>query len=214
MTNNPQLYGPCYSTYTRTVRLALAEKGIVYDLVEVDFLRGAGATPEHRARHPFGKVPVFKHGGPFIYETGAILQYIEDVFDGASLVPAELHERARMNQIAGVLNAYVYPPLIGTIVVQHFVMPIIGRESDTSRIAKAVPQARKALGVVDDLLGDSPFLAGTAIAHADLYLIPMYDYFSLTPEGAELLPEFGNLARWWTDMKDRPSVIDTQAPIA
>jgi glutathione S-transferase len=214
MAIDTQLYGPRYSTYTRTVRLALAEKGIDYDLVEIDFLRGAGATPEHRARHPFGKVPVIKYGEHLVYETGAILQFIEDVFDGSSLVQTEPHEKALMNQITGVLNAYVYPPLISTIVVQHFIMPIIGGETDLGRIAKAVPQARKALGVVNDLLGENPFLAGTHITHADLYLIPMYDYFSLTPEGGELLPEIGNLARWWKDIKERPSVIDTAAPIA
>ena len=52
----PVVYGPAYSTYTRTVRLALEEKGVDYDLVEVDLIAGATQAPEHLARHPFGKV--------------------------------------------------------------------------------------------------------------------------------------------------------------
>lgn len=59
----PIIYGPAYSTYARTVRLALEEKGVGYDLVEVDLLGGAAKAPEHLARHPFGKVPAFEHDG-------------------------------------------------------------------------------------------------------------------------------------------------------
>ena len=42
----------------------------------------------------------------------------------------------------------------------------------------------------------------------------MYDYFAQTPEGGELLREFGNLSRWWAGVQDRPSVASTQVPIA
>ena len=44
------VYGPAYSTYTRTARLALEEKGIAYRLHEVDFFNGEGQKPEHLAR--------------------------------------------------------------------------------------------------------------------------------------------------------------------
>jgi glutathione S-transferase len=57
------LYGPAYSTYTRTARLALEEKGVAYDLREVDTLAGEGQRAEHLARHPWGKVPILEHDG-------------------------------------------------------------------------------------------------------------------------------------------------------
>ena len=59
----PIIYGPAYSTYARTVRLALEEKGVGYDLVEVDLLGEPAQAPEHLARPPFGKVPAFEHDG-------------------------------------------------------------------------------------------------------------------------------------------------------
>ena len=211
MNGKPKLFGPEYSTYTRTVRLALAEKGVDYELVEVDFLRGEGAKPAHLARHPFGKVPVFQYCNFSVYETGAILQFIEDTFEGPHLVPDGPRERAQMNQMVGVLRDYVYPPVIGTIVIQRLVFPIIGRDMNSERISKALPSARKALGVVDNLMGENDFLAGSDITLADLYLIPMYDYFSLTPEGTEMLPEFYKLSRWWIRMKERASVVETIA---
>ena len=45
------------------MRLALEEKGVGYDRVEVDLLGEPAQAPEHLARHPFGKVPAFEHDG-------------------------------------------------------------------------------------------------------------------------------------------------------
>ena len=55
---DPILHGPDYSTYARTARLALEEKGVSYELDHVDFLQG-GMPAEQLARQPFGKVPAF-----------------------------------------------------------------------------------------------------------------------------------------------------------
>ena len=52
--SKPTLYGPAYSTYTRSVRLAMEEKGVDYNLVEVDFLEGP-MPAEQVERHPFAK---------------------------------------------------------------------------------------------------------------------------------------------------------------
>jgi Glutathione S-transferase len=57
------LYGFDGSTYVRTVRMLLAEKGAQYDQVPVHVLKGEPRQPEHLARHPFGKVPVVDHDG-------------------------------------------------------------------------------------------------------------------------------------------------------
>lgn len=92
----PVIYGPAYSTYARTVRLALEEKGADYDLVEVDILSGVNQTPEHLARHPFGKVPAFEHDGLALYETDAIIRYVNEAFRGTDLVPSDAAGRARM----------------------------------------------------------------------------------------------------------------------
>ena len=104
------LYGSGYSTYTRTARLALEEKGVAYRLVEIDFLRGANKTPEHLSRHPFGKVPVLEHGDLKLYETSAITEYIDSPFSGAPLQPKDARARARMLQVIGIANSYLYPP--------------------------------------------------------------------------------------------------------
>ena len=206
----PVIYGPGYSTFARTVRLALEEKGADYELVEVDLLSGAGQSAEHLARHPFGKVPAFEHDGFALYETDAIVRYVDESFPGTDLVPADARSRARMNQAMSVLASYAYPCLIGQIFMQRAVMPMIGNASDEAAIAAALPNAETALGALEQLIDRNRYLAGERLSLADLLLIPIYDYVRQTPEGEKLLQATPNLRRWWDEVRTRPSVEKTR----
>jgi glutathione S-transferase len=206
----PIVYGPAYSTYVRTVRLALEEKGTPYDLVEVDSLAGATKAPEHLARHPFGKVPAFEHDGLALFETDAITRYINEAFEGPALEPGDLRARALMTQAISVITSYGYPSLIGQIVIQRLVMPMMGSNADEAAIAAAMPVARTSIEVLDRMAAGHRFLASEAISRADLFLAPIHAYVVQTPEGEELLAGAANLRRWWEAMKDRPSVVATR----
>ena len=78
------IHGPNYSTYVRTVRLVLEEKGQPYELAEVDTLKGETKQHPHLGRHPFGMVPAFEHDGFELYETGAIIRYLRPDPAGAA----------------------------------------------------------------------------------------------------------------------------------
>jgi glutathione S-transferase len=206
---DPILYGPAFSTYTRSVRLALEEKGVPYVLEEIDIFSGANATPEYLARQPFGKVPALEHDGFRLYETGAILRYVDEAFEGPGLQPSDVRDRARMTQAIGILDAYTYPCVIGQIVIQRLVTPLMGGEPDEDAVAGAVDQARTCVKALDALFDDGPYLAGGSLSLADLHLVPVYQYFMQTPEGEKLLAGASNLPAWWSKMSDRPSVIKT-----
>ena len=137
----PVIYGPAYSTYARTVRLALEEKGVDYDLVEVDLLQGANRSPEHLARQPFGKVPAFEHDGFALYETDAIARYVDETFPGTALTPADVRSRARMNQAMSIIGGYAYPAMIGQIFIQRAIMPMVGHDRATKR--RSPPRCRR-----------------------------------------------------------------------
>ena len=83
----PIVVGAPYSVYVRAVRLALEEKGVPYEIVPVDIFAAGGPPPEHRARHPFGKIPAFEHAGFRLYEAGAITRYVDEAFPGPRLQP-------------------------------------------------------------------------------------------------------------------------------
>ena len=106
------LYGPAYSTYARTARLALEEKGVPYALHAVDTLSGEGQKPEHLARHPWGKVPVLDHDGFSVFETVAIARYVDEGFPGPALQPVDPRRRARMAQVCAVLDNYGWHPMV------------------------------------------------------------------------------------------------------
>ena len=127
--SKPTLYGPAFSTYVRSARLALEEKGVDYDLVEIDFLQGP-MPAEQIERHPFARVPAFEHDGFQLYETTAICRYVDEAFDGPSLQPGNVQERARMNQIISILDNYTYPCTVGQLVIQRLVMPMLGNDPD------------------------------------------------------------------------------------
>lgn len=206
----PVVYGPAYSTYARTVRLALEEKGVDYDLVEVDLLAGASQTPEHLARQPFGKVPAFEHDGFALYETDAITRYVDEAFPGTDLVPADIKSRARMAQAINIIGGYAYPCLIMQIFMQRAIMPMIGNPTDEGAIAAALPKAETALKALEQLIDGNPYLAGDRLSLADLLLIPIYDYITQIPEGQKLLEATPNLRGWWDRVRTRPSVAKTK----
>ncbi|MBK1666775.1 hypothetical protein CKO28_01790 [Rhodovibrio sodomensis] len=96
---NPTIHGPNFSTYVRSVRMALEEKGQAYDLNAVNIFAGENQNEGHLARHPWGKVPAFEHDGFDIYETTAILRYIDAAFGGGSLQPDDARGLARMGRL-------------------------------------------------------------------------------------------------------------------
>ena len=205
----PTLYGPGYSTYARAARLAMEEKGVDYDLVEVDFIAG-GMPDEHLARHPFGKVPAFEHDGLMLYETAAIGRYVDEAFDGPSLQPSDPAERARMTQIISITDSYTYPCTVGELVIQRLVQPMLGGTADESIIEAAVPEVDKCMREFERMLGDQEYLTGGTLSLADLHLAPIFAYFVDTPESKGILDSKPGLNAWWQRIASRDSMTKTQ----
>lgn len=213
MTARPVLHGARYSVYVRTALMALLEKGVAFDLVEVDIFAPGGPSPEHLRRHPFGRIPAFEHDGFALYETAAITRYVDEAFPGPALQPADARGRARLTQIIGVLDSYAHRPLVWDIYVERISNPAEGRPTDEARIAAALPKAELCLAVLEGFLGNGPWFLGAALSLADLHAAPILDYFRKAPEGAELLETHPRLAAWWERIAVRPSaaVLDCRA---
>ena len=203
----PVLFGASYSVYVRSARLALTEKGVDYDLVEVDVFAPGGPGPEHLTRQPFGKIPAFEHDGFRLYEAGAIIRYVDEAFAGPPLQPSEPKARARMNQVTSIIDSYAYPNLVWGVFVERISGPARGRPTDAAKLAAALPRCETCLDALAALAGD--FLAGEALTLADLHAAPMFDYFLQTQEGAGMLAHRPGLAQWWQRMRGRQSMLAT-----
>lgn len=203
------VFGAAYSVYVRIVRLTLEEKGVPYRLEEVDIFAEGGPPAEHRARHPFGRIPAFEHDGFRLFETAAIARYIDEAFDGPALMPRTPQARARVNQITGQLDSYGYRALVWDVFVERVRAPQEGRASDAAKIAVGLETAETVLATLDDLVNDTgggPYLVGAALMLADLHAAPIVGYFRQAPVGAALLARHPQMARWWDRMAGRESV--------
>jgi glutathione S-transferase len=209
MLSSVTLFGLSRSVYTRIARLALEEKGVPYELQEVEIFDSAGVPPEHLARHPFGRIPVLLHGDFSLYETGAICRYIDEAFPGPSLLPSEVHARARVAQIVSMLDSYAYRPLVWGVFVQRVRVPLNGGTPDERLIAISLRDARALIAALASFAGDSPFVAGSGISLADLHAYPMLCYFCLAPEGRAVVAEYPSLVAWLARLGSRASVQRT-----
>lgn len=207
MADKPVLYGFDGSTYVRTVRMLMADKGMDYDQVPVNVLAGEPRQPEHLARHPFGKVPVLDIDGIRIRESDAICRYIDETVDGPSLIPDNPKDRARMNEAVSLINSYGYGALVG-VAGYHLFPDFIGGKNDDMRAA-CLADSRKLLQLLMDNKGASPWLAGDAPSLADYLLGPIVFYVSLTPDAEELLALDG-VKPWWHAMSGLRTFKDTE----
>jgi glutathione S-transferase len=189
--------------------MALEEKGIAYRLEEVDVFADAGPPADYLALNPFATIPCLLHGDFVLYETSAITRYINEIAPTTDLQPSTPIERARMNQIIGMLDSYCYRPMVWDVYVQRVVVPAAGGQTDEARIAAALPGLRRVLGQLDQWRGERGFLVGQALSLADLHLYPMLSYFTETTEGVAMLETFPRLHQWKRLMQLRQSVSAT-----
>lgn len=195
------VYGLTASTYVRTVRLLLEEIGAEYTIQSINIFNGENQTAEYLAKHPFGKVPTLAVDGELLYETAAITQYLDTVLANHKYSPTTPMLQARMRQIIGIIDGYLYAPAIGTIVIQRLTGKI-----DEAKLTAAIPVAKKALDAIESLISPSPYLLGSEITIADFYLIPLFVYLSQTPEFAAVTAQTPKLLAWWDRVGQLPNV--------
>jgi glutathione S-transferase len=195
------------SPYVRMPLLTCEEKGAPYRIAAMQF--GQNKTPEYLARHPFGRIPVIEHDGFWLYESAAIIRYIDQVFPGPSLTPADPKAQARMNQVMGIVDWYVMPTITAAIGWNRIIAPMIGRPVDDAAVANAVPGATTCIRALEQLLGNSPYVAGNSVSLGDLMLIAHLELFPATPEGAAIM-KGSPLLGWIERMRARPSVQTTE----
>ena len=202
------LHGYRYSVYVRIARLALAEKAVAYDRVEVNPF-APDVAADYLTLHPFGWVPTLVHDGFALYETGAITRYLDRTFAGPALQPRAPRALGRMDQIIGVVDSYGYWPLVRQVFSHRVFRPAIGQPADEAEIGRGLAGAAKVLAALEALAAPDAFLVGPDLSLADLHLGAMIAYFAAAPEGSALLHNHPRLASWWLHLNRRPSFAAT-----
>src|ERR1044072_5635776 len=127
------------SPFGRAVLATLVEKGASYRMSPV--APGTLKAEPHTLRHPFGRVPVLEHDGFMLYETQAIVRYLDRVAPGPALTPTDVKSIARMDQVMNVCDWYLFQGVGSVIAFQRIVGPkLLGLQTDEAAIAQAMPK--------------------------------------------------------------------------
>jgi glutathione S-transferase len=189
------------SPFGRAVMATLEEKGAPFRLARL-----APKSPEHLALHPFGRIPSFDHDGFRLYETQAILRYLDRVLPAPPLTPADARAAARMDPAMNVNDWYLFNGVGNVISYHRIVAPrFLGLTPDEEAIACAMPKAHAVFNELGRMLGAQPFFVGENVTLADLMIAPQIHFLTLTPEWTALSAGHQNLVEWFNRMNERPS---------
>jgi len=198
-----KLYGHPLSSCTRKVLITAAEKATTIEVTPVDLFAGEHKQPAHLARHPLGVIPVLDDDGFVLFESRAIVRYLDAKLAGTPLVPASLRERARMDQWLSIDQSFVAPNhkqlVFHRIVRKHQGLPV-----DTAAAAEVERALGDALGAIDRALAAGRYLAGDTFSLADVSLMPYVASLAMI-EAQHLLGDLRHLARWWVEVSARES---------
>ena len=202
------IYGIPGSPFLRSLVLTLEEKGLPYRLHNIGM--GGNRHPDYLARQPFGKIPVITHGDFTLYETQAIIRYVNRLSPEPNLVPEDPRAEARMNQVIGISDWYVFPGPSAGIGFHRVVAAKFGMPADEAKVAASIEPSRTCLSALSGILREQKFFAGDQVSLADLHVFPHLEFLSFAaPEGPQLLAEFPSLTAWLAQMQERPSVRAT-----
>jgi glutathione S-transferase len=194
------------SPYGRAALATFDEKSTSYRFATVS---GSRSEP-HISRHPFGRVPVLEHDGFMLYETQAIMRYLDRVLAGPALTPADATAAARMDQVMNICDWYLFQGVNNVIGFHRIVAPrLFGSAPDELAIAAAMPKAHVALRELSRLLGTRPWFTGESVSLADILVAAHLDFLAQTPEWDQLAQASPNLVSWLQRMNARPSFKST-----
>lgn len=195
MSHQVVIHGFAPSTWTRTARIACLEKGVDHRLEPVDY-----GADSHARLHPFRRVPAATIDGAVIYETLAIVSYVDAVVDGPALIPANPLERARaLGWVTAGVN-YLYPDLVRALLADD-------RPDDAAETIAGH------LAVVEGALADREHLAGPDPSVADFAIAPMLDFAAALVDLGDALARLPRVSSWQAGLNARPSFIATAATI-
>ena len=191
-----------FSTFARRVRIALIEKGIPAELVEIDMARGAHRGPEYRQLSPYGRVPTLEEDGFILYESTAILEYLEATHPEPALVPADARGRALVSMHVKLCDLQLSRQT-GTIIFPRRFLP---RERwDEKAMAQAKQEIEKHLAVLESELGGKQYMVGDRYSLVEVCYTPFVEFLPLM----EVTPP-PKVAAWVARMLERPSAKETK----
>jgi glutathione S-transferase len=194
---------PC--PFGQKVRIALAEKGLTYDLVQVDITKGENRHPDFFRLNPFGRVPVLVDEDTTIYDSTIINEYLEDEYPEPPILPpvGSSALRARARRLEDFADTS-FTPQVGQLMAE------LGKpdaERNAERLQRLNQAVERVLDYLNQELAGQQFLA-TDFSVAEIGFIPRL--LVLPNLGIEAGTNRPNVDGWIKRLLERPSLRNLQ----
>ncbi len=126
-----KLYGFSRSSAAYRVRIALGLKGLSYDYVSIHLAKGEQYNPEYGSVNPQNLVPVLEDEGNLLYQSLAIIQYLEETHPEPRLIPVAPFERNRVRSLALIVACEIHP--LNNTRVLNYLTGSLGLTEDQKR---------------------------------------------------------------------------------
>ena len=198
-----EIIGAEQSTFVWSVRIGAEEKGVVYVHRPVR-PHEAPVT----AIHPYGLIPVMRHGEVTLAESRAIAGYIDDSFEGPPLFPRDSRARAETEQWVSLVNNVMQPHL-RRYAFAHFFPKTPDGKPDQAEIDASLPGVSRSLAVLEERLAGRQTLADGAFTYADACALPLLHYIGSLPESTAVLAGCRAVRAYFERHRERPSFRQT-----
>ena len=198
-----EIIGAPQSTFVRTTRMALEEKGVPYTLSPA-----RPHSPEVDCIHPFGRIPAMRQGDFCLCESRAIIGYVDRTFGGPKLIPDDPKRAAVIEQWSSLAANAVFPAVIPYF--SEYFFPASGT-TDRAAVDAQLPHVRHAIELLGKAAKDG-FVAGREFTLADMYALPILVYLNRLPESRDIIGETQTLDAYLAKHAERPSFKNTTPP--
>ena len=196
-----KLYHTPISTNSRRAWVALLEKNLDFELIEIH-LDGDHLQPEFVAMNPFHRIPVLVDGDFTVFESLAILDYLEAKYPEPAMLPKDPKDLAvvRMVELVTVneLGSALYPLSSEKM---GWGIP------EPQAIVKAKQKVDTVLTFFEGLLDDRPFFGSNTLTYAECVagtVVPLLSWVDISIEG------YPKIQAWCDRLMSRPSFQQTQ----
>ncbi|XP_022895615.1 glutathione S-transferase 2-like [Olea europaea var. sylvestris] len=167
-----KLYSYWRSSCSCRVRIALKLKGLDYEYIAINLLKGDQKSPEFLKLNPLGYVPVLVDGEFVVADSFAILLYLEEKYPQHPLLPKDLQKRALNYQAANLISANIQP--LQNLPVLGYIQEKLGPDE---KIPWGQTHIRKGFAALEKLLENyaGKYATGNEVFLADLFLAPQID---------------------------------------
>jgi glutathione S-transferase len=193
-----KLYTFPLSTNSRKVRIALLEKGLEFERINVDLAKREQKNPEYLKIHPFGQVPALDDEGFIVYDSTIINEYLEDEYPYPPLMPEDSEGRARARLMEDFRDTRFNPPFVKLI----YEMRKPEAERDANILAAASGEINQCFERIEKELQGKEYLAGT-FSLADIAFMANFDLLERFQIPVD--SKYSNASAWIARLKARPS---------